>query len=85
MQPALTNYLPLLCARAGDAERDILSALNALVRDCTQMHAEQRPSMKIVLERVRHVQKMYDDLRLAAEAASSAATSSSAPSPDSLV
>jgi hypothetical protein len=46
-----------------------MSALHALIRDCTQHNPEQRPTMRIVLDRVRHVQKMYEDLRLASVAA----------------
>jgi hypothetical protein len=72
--------LPLFAAACctGDGERDIMSVLHALIRDCTQHNPEQRPSMRVVLDRVRHVQKMYEDMRLAATAAAAAAPGSHA-------
>lgn len=55
----------------------MLSALQALVRECTALQPEDRPTMQQVLDRVRHVQKMYEDMKSVSAAVTAASQSGS--------
>lgn len=55
----------------------MLSALQVLVRECTALQPEDRPTMQQVLDRVRHLQKLCNDMRAAGAAATGAAASGS--------
>jgi hypothetical protein len=65
---------------AGPLEQRVLGALNELVVSCTARNPQSRPSIRQVLDRVRHVQHMYEEARASAAAAAATAASVAAES-----
>jgi hypothetical protein len=72
--------LPCAChpVGAGAGERGILSELQGLIQECTLFEPQQRPSMEAVLDRIRHLQELYEALRMEGQAAADAAAGLSA-------
>lgn len=57
------NVLPAI-SHAGAGERSILAELQELISECTLVDPQARPSMEAVLDRIRHLQELYEALRL---------------------